>query len=140
MNLASYQIGVFYLEFLFLNFMKPSYLISKISKGFETLHPLYLSPCIYMPTTPPILQLTYIEFGLKKGYQCVHIGVIQFNTNPLVGTSVNIYSTSCITDSRPLRLWDSLIVGFENPLHNGLVWKFISPKKFLNVTEPHINS
>lgn len=45
------------LKFLHLNFIKLGYLISNISKYSHTLHLLYMSPCINMPTKSPCLNL-----------------------------------------------------------------------------------
>lgn len=80
-----------------------------------------------------------VEWGLENGFKYIHIGLIQFEINPLVRPRLNTSCLTCVLDSRANGFNDALIGGFQSPLNNGLAWSSVIPRYQVSLTDPYIN-
>jgi hypothetical protein len=88
----------------------------------------------------PLIQQEDIEWGLKHGFEYIHIGLIQFGLNALVHPGLNTHALLCIIDSRHNNFQDAMISGFQAPLHNGPVWSSALPRFQVSLRDPYINT
>jgi hypothetical protein len=88
----------------------------------------------------PLIQQEDIEWGLKHGFEYIHIGIIQFGLNALVRPGLNTHALLCIIDSRHNNFQDAMISGFQAPLHNGPVWSSALPRFQVSLRDPYINT
>ncbi|RAZ93366.1 hypothetical protein DK853_40645, partial [Klebsiella oxytoca] len=67
----------------------------------------------------PLINREDVEWGLENSYKYIHIGLVKFGINPIVGPGLNTSFLICVLDSRANEFSDALIGGFQSPLNNG---------------------
>ena len=85
-----------------------------------------------------LIDKEQIDWEKSKGYIYAHLGVVKLGLGPLVQSYMNVFSLCCVLDTCHLEFYDTLIIGFEGPLHNDPFFGTIFPKYSVNLDDPYI--
>ena len=85
-----------------------------------------------------LIDKEQIDWEKSKGYIYAHPGAVKLGFGPLVQSYMNVFSLCCVLDTRHLEFSDTLIRGFEGPLHNDPFFGTIFPKYSISLDDPYI--
>ena len=85
-----------------------------------------------------LLSYEVIKKLKKKGYNFIHIGLIQVAVKPLTIKGINSSILLCLRDARYLNYVPSILGIIESSLHNGPVHFDCFPDFTLSLNDPHL--